>query len=185
MCVQVIRLRCSRAQPISDRLLINTKHKCVGERLNSSHRSHDPPANAGGVILSCAFGAAPLVRAVPPSPHPEVPSMHIYQATVTRCRGLLCARGRPGMACVYCCNTKRQVSVVQLHGGHNHLEITPCACWWARTRVASSSTGLGSSSSSISRMVSHLPLVHAPADHSTRITSPSRDYTPSRARPLR
>ena len=28
---------------------------------------------------------------------------------------------------VYCCNDKRQVSVVQLHGGHNHLEITPFA----------------------------------------------------------
>ena len=28
---------------------------------------------------------------------------------------------------VYCCNAKRQVSVVQLHGGHNHLEITPSA----------------------------------------------------------
>ena len=28
---------------------------------------------------------------------------------------------------VYCCNAKRQVSVVQLHGGHNHLDITPSA----------------------------------------------------------
>ena len=28
---------------------------------------------------------------------------------------------------VYCCNAKRQVGVVQLHGGHNHLEITPFA----------------------------------------------------------
>ena len=31
------------------------------------------------------------------------------------------------MLCVYFCNNKRQVSVVQLHGGHNHLEITPSA----------------------------------------------------------
>ena len=27
----------------------------------------------------------------------------------------------------YCCSIMRQVSVVQLHGGHNHLEITPFA----------------------------------------------------------
>ena len=56
---------------------------------------------------------------------PEASCRHIYQALAARKRGLLCAQDRPAMQGICRCNHARQTSALQLHGGHNHPQITP------------------------------------------------------------